>query len=191
MPEDCSERYWSRRYIAWLESLQMQSAGGTQALKALLSELAHLRQSILAITRAIRSLAHTERYADNVRYLVTITGISTLTAMILLTEIITLERFASLDELACFVGIVPGEHSSGDDRTLTGMTKRKNPYLRWILIESAWVAVREDPALALAFTKLCQRMPKTQAIVRIARKLLNRIRFVLKHQQPCVCLHAA
>jgi transposase len=127
----------------------------------------------------------------NVANLTTIAGISTLVAMILLTEIITLDRFPSLDHLACFVGLVPGEHSSGDDRTLTGITERKNAYLRWILTEAAWVAVRNDESLALAFNTLCRRMPKNQAIVRIARKLLNRIRFVLKHQQPCVVLRAA
>jgi transposase len=191
LPEDLTERYWSRRYIAWLESLQMQSPSATQALKVLLSELLHLRQNILSITQGIHLLAHSERYRANVRYLVTIPGISTLTAMILLTEIVTLERFPSLDELACFVGLVPGEHSSGEDRTVTSITERKNPYLRWILIESSWIAVRQDSALALSFTTLSQRMPKNQAIVRIARKLLNRIRFVLKHQQPYVALEAA
>ena len=56
-----------------------------------------------------------------------------------------------------------------------------------MLIECSWVAVREDPALLMAFGKLSKRMVKNRAIVRIvriARKLLNRIRYVLKHQEP-------
>lgn len=191
VPEDIVDRYWSARYVAWLESLSLQSPSGTFALKTLLTELAHLRKSILDTTRTIRTLARTETYAVNVVYLATISGISTLVAMILLTEIITLDRFHSLDHLACFVGLVPGEKSSGDDRTMTGITERKNRYLRWILTESAWVAIRHDESLALAFNTLSRRMPKNQAIVRIARKLLNRVRFVLKHQQPYVVLRAA
>lgn len=191
VPEDITDRHWSARYVMWLQSLTLQSPSGTHSLKALLAELAHLRQSILDTTRAIRALARSEPYVVNVRNLTTIAGISTLVAMILLTEIVTLERFRSLDHLACFVGLVLGEQSSGDDRTIVGMTKRKNPYLRWILTESAWVAIRHDESLALAFNTLSRRMPRNQAIVRIARKLLNRVRFVLKHQQPCIVLKAA
>jgi transposase len=191
LPEDLADRYWSARYVAWLESLCLQSPSGTHVLKTLLDELAHLRKNILDTTRAICARARTESYAFNVVHLTTISGISTLVAMILLTEIITLDRFRSLDDLACFVGLVPGEKSSGDERTMTGMTERKNRYLRWILIESAWVAIRHDESLALAFNTLSRRMPKNQAIIRIARKLLNRVRFVLKHQQPCIVLKAA
>ena len=50
------------------------------------------------------------------------------------------------------------------------------------MIKSAWVAVRMDSEMGLAFLKLSARMPKNKAIIRIARKLLNRIRFVLIHE---------
>jgi transposase len=186
LPEDLTERYWSRRYIAWLGQLQFQSASGTHALHILLKELMHYRESLLALTRTIRQLATTEPYARHVRHLVGIPGISTLTAMILLTELVELARFRSLDHLASYVGLVPGEDSSGDERTITGITERKNPYLRWILIECAWVAVQKEPALMQAFAQLTRRMTKNRAIIRIARKLLNRIRFVLKNGQPYV-----
>jgi transposase len=56
--------------------------------------------------------------------------------------------------------------------------------LRASLVEAAWTAVRKDPALMMAFQESCQRMRKTRAIVKIARKLLNRVRFVLKNQTP-------
>lgn len=191
LPEDITDRYWSRRYLGWLESISLQSSSGTTALKTLLEELAHLRKSILETSRAICALARTEPYVANVGYLTSISGISTLVAMILLTEIITLDRFDSLDHLASFVGLIPGEKSSGDERTITGITERKNRSLRWILTECAWVAIRYDETLALAFNTLARRMPKNQAIVRIARKILNRVRFVLKHQEPCLILKAA
>ena len=46
--------------------------------------------------------------------------------------------------------------------------------------------VRKNPALTLAFNKLCRRLKKNNAIIHIARKLLNRIRFVLNNRQPYV-----
>ena len=188
IPEDLADRYWSKRYIAWLESLRMQYASGDYSLQLLLKELGQLRQSILEITRVIRALSQQEPYVTHVAHLVTIPGISTVTAMILLTELISVSRFGSLDDIASFVGLVPSEKSSGDDRNITDITPRKNPYLRWVLVESAWVAVRLDPTLALAFAKLTKRMPANRAIIRIARKVLNRIRFVLKNQKPYVML---
>jgi transposase len=191
VPNDIEERHWSRRYIAWLDDLKMTRTTGDHALQTLLSELMHLRQSILSMTRAIRRLSQEEPYATDVAHLITLPGISVLTAMILLTELGPVSRFRSLDALAAYVGLVPGEHSSGDDRTITEITQRKNPFLRWIIIESAWVAVRGDTGLALAFSLLSQRMSKNRAIIRIARKLLNRIRFVVKHQQPYVQLQMA
>ena len=45
LPEDIADRHWSARYVAWLESLSLQSPGGTHTLKTLLQELAHLRKS--------------------------------------------------------------------------------------------------------------------------------------------------
>ncbi|MFQ5799590.1 MAG: transposase, partial [Bacteroidota bacterium] len=76
--------------------------------------------------------------------------------------------------------------SSGDREITTGLSRRRNQLLRTLLIESAWVAVRKDPALMMAFNKLTRRMPKNRAIIPIARRLLNRIRYVLKHQAPYV-----
>lgn len=191
VPDDIIDRHWSARYIAWLQQLTLQTTHGTYALQLLLSELALLRKNILDTTRMIRALSGTSYYAANVSYITSISGISTLVAMILLTEIVTIKRFCSLDHLAGFVGLVPGEESTGDEQTLTGLTERKNRYLRWILTECAWVAVRNDEQLSLAFNVLCQRMPKNKAIIRIARKILNRIHFALKHQQPCLSRCAA
>jgi transposase len=159
---------------------------GTQALKALIQELKYLRQIIADVTKQIRTLAHEPPYCSYTAHLITIPGVSGLAAMILLTELVTLSRFRTLDQPSSYVGLVPGEYSSGEREITTGISQRRNAFLRGLIIECAWVAVRKDPALVLAFNKLCTRMPKQQAIIRIAHKLLNRIRFVLKNQTPYV-----
>ena len=103
--------------------------------------------------------------------------------MILLTELVDINRFRSLDHLASYVGLIPGEDSSGEQERTTGISRRRNVHLRTLLIECSWVAVRKDPALLMSLVNLTKRMPKNRAIVRIARKLLNRIRYVLKHEE--------
>jgi transposase len=183
IPEDGR---WSRRFINWIESIRMERASGDLALKAHLEELKHLRQIIANLNKAILSLSRTEEYIADVLLLKSVPGISTLTAMILLTELADLSRFSSLDKLASYAGLVPDIRSSGETEYDTGITFRRNAALRALLIESSWVSVRKDPALTMAFNKLSARMKKTKAIVHIARKLLNRIRFVLKNRQEYV-----
>jgi len=104
--------------------------------------------------------------------------------MVLLTEIVDINRFKSLDHLASYVGLIPGEDSSGEQEKVTGISGRRNTHLRAMLIEYSWIAVRKDPALLMSFNQLIKRMPKNRAIIGIARKLLNRIRYVLKNQEP-------
>jgi transposase len=185
-PETINAAHWSNYFIRWLETIPFETANGRQTLDLLLRELAFLREQIAALTRQIRALSEREPYQSQVMVLRTIPGISVLAAMILLTELVDMTRFKDLDHLASYVGLVPGSDSSGSKEVDTGLTNRRNPFLRHLLIESSWVAVRKDPALLLCFAELNKRMVKPKAIVHIARKLLSRIRFVLKNQQPYV-----
>jgi transposase len=183
IPEELEHSHWSRNFIRWLENLSMQGYTGNYELQSLLEELKCLRHIIAQQTRQIRGLAREEPYIRPAICLDSVPGIGILTAMILLTELMDINRFRSLDHLASYVGLIPGEDSSGDQQRTTGITHRRNAHLRSLLIECSWVAVRKDPALMMSFNNLMKRMPKNRAIVRIARKLLNRIRYVLKHQE--------
>jgi len=186
IPEELANGHWSKRFISWIEAIRMERASGNFALKIHLEDLNNMRKLIAEITHAIRSLANSEEYRQNVRLLKTVPGISTLRAIILLTELYEIGRFKNFDKLCSYVGLKPDTDSSGETDRKTRITKRRNPQLRGILIESSWVAVRKDPALMMTFNALCKKMPKTNAIVRITRKLLNRIRYVLKNQRDYV-----
>jgi transposase len=114
--------------------------------------------------------------------LLSIKGIGFVAAITLYTEVIDLNRFPKLDHLCAYVGLIPSIYGSGDKETEHGLTSRRNRYLRYLIIEAAWVATRKDPALTLAFAELTKRMKKQDAIIRIAKKLLNRIRYVWQNQ---------
>jgi transposase len=186
IPEEKEMGHWSRRFIRWIEGIQMQRASGNMALQIHLEELTHLRQILAKLNRAILALSRTEEYRPWVLLLKTVPGISTLTAMILLTEIGDISRFPSIDELCAYVGLIPDTESTGEKEHVGSITQRSHPQLRWLLIEASWVAVSKDPALMEAYGQYCKRMRKTRAIVKIARKLLNRIRYVLKNQTEYV-----
>ena len=183
--------HWSRNFIHSLEALRLERESGNLAMKAHLMELIHLRQILAQLDRDILALSRTDEYRNRVQLLRSVPGISTLSAMVLLTELGDLSRFTSLDKLCGYVGLTPDTHASGEKLGVGDMTRRCNPVFRSLLIECAWVAVRKDPALALAYHNFCKRTLKTKAIVKIARKLLNRIRFVLNNRCQYVSSLAA
>jgi len=106
--------------------------------------------------------------------------------MILLTEIGDINRFKSLKSLCCYFGLVPNSRSSGETSHVGGMTRRGNSYLKFILIECAWTAMRKDPALLLAYKSAVVHIEPNKAIIKVARKLLNRIRYVLRNEKEYV-----
>lgn len=190
IPTRFQGRHWSGAFLVWLrrvsqgEEQGLAHGSGRLALSIYLDDLDDQRKRLLHSTRAIRELAQTERYANRVAALVSLPGISMVSAMVWLTELVDIDRFGHLDRLACYVGLVPSLHRSGEHERPGSITRRRNGVLRHMLIESAWIATRNDTELLLAFATLSKRMPKNEAIIRIARKLLARIRFVLKSGTP-------
>jgi transposase len=176
--------HWSGKFTKWLEELILVDTSSQTSLNALLEQSKYLRASILSITKYIRHLSRTDRYKIWQELLRSIPGISYLTAMVILTEIETMDRFASFDQLCGFVGLVPSTKSSGEKDRIGELTPRGHSVLRNAIIESAWTAARLDPALNKNYHEYCKRMEPNKAIIRIARKLLSRIRFVLKNAQP-------
>jgi transposase len=103
-----------------------------------------------------------------------------------LTEVENIERFGNSDHFAGFIGLVPNRHSSGSREKIGEMTFRGQDTLKRALIESSWFAARLDPALTKSFHSYFNRMEANKAIIRIARKVLNRMYFVLKNKMEYV-----
>lgn len=184
VPEDIQTKHWSQRYIKALRQLGVEHEESKATLNELLNNLNFIRNQLVQILKQIKEFISKDPQADKiVRLLKTIPGVGSILAVILYSEIIDINRFKRLDELATYVGFSPAVYSSAEKEINLGITKQKNKYLRNYLIESAWTAVRKDPALQMAYGKLCKKMPPNKAIIRISKKLLNRIRAVWIHQQ--------
>lgn len=185
IPAEINTPKWNKKFLNWLAGLE-QDRINKQVVDGHLSTLNHMRQNTLNATQQIRNLSKTEKYEQEANFLMTIPGIGLITAMSILTELENMGRFSSLDRLCSFIGLVPSTNSSGDTERTGNITHRRHQVLRTALIESAWVAARTDPALARSYHHYCKRMNPNKAIIRIAKKLLSRIRYVLKNKQPYV-----
>lgn len=179
-------RFWSKVYLNWLKALPIDEEGLRQTLDNYISVGEIQRKELLQANRQVRALSKTEAYQKNYHLLVSIPGIGLMTAMTFLVQIGEITRFKRLDDLCNYIGLVPRMYGSGEKMQTGKMIKRGRKELKIMLIEASWEAVRKDPALMCKFNELSQRMNKNKAIIRIARKLLNRMRFVLTHQQEYV-----
>jgi transposase len=103
-------------------------------------------------------------------------GLGKLTEQIITREVCDPKRFHNRRQVSSYLGLCPGEHSSGQRQQRRSITKTGNPRLRWALCEAAWRLVRFQPDY-----RLCKKWrdqilnPKTssgrrkQLIVALAR----------------------
>ena len=172
--------HWSNCFMRWLQEDVRLLSPTRETLDLELEQVVRLRADVLSVTRKIHLLSRTERYAERMQLLLSIPGIGQITAMSILTEVERVDRFHGQDSFAHYLGLVPTCHDSGDRQKRGEMTFRGNKHLRTLMVESSWVAIRQDRALAASYGDYCRRMMPQEAIVRIARKLSNRVFSVLK-----------
>ncbi|HKI87536.1 MAG TPA: IS110 family transposase [Draconibacterium sp.] len=181
-----ASRHWSGKFTMWLETIRFTTPYGNMVLEGTLSTVKHLRSGLLKVDRELRKLEKEGECSFYIKLLRSIPGIGLIVAVTLLSELEDINRFKNLDQLCSFVGLVPRTNSSGENERTGGITPRANKPLRNLITEAAWIASRNDPALAQCYIELCKRMKPTKAIVRIAKKLLSRIRYVMKNEKEYV-----
>jgi len=180
---EAQTRHWSKRYTMWLRNLNVQHPSLKQVIENYLRIGEILRKELLVANRQIRQLSSSERYSSNYQLLITVPGVGLLVAMTILVQFGDITRFNTLDELCNYIGLVPRMYGSGDRIEVGKLIHRGRKEIKIMLIEASWIAIRHDPALTAKFNALSKSMHKNKAIIRIARKLLSRIRYVLAHQK--------
>jgi len=155
------------------------------SFEVMFRELDQLRQLKKELLIQLRKLARSDRYKGSVGLLMSAPGIGILTAIRLVLEWGDVNRFKRKEEFAGFLGLVPSDYSSGDQEHRGHITKQGNRSVRRWLVETAWVAIRHDPALLEKFRRVLRNCgSKKKAIVAVARKLALRLRRVLLSGEP-------
>jgi transposase len=181
--EHLSNPRWSGFFISWLHSVKLSCNAGQLTLNNLLLQLQQCRENLNLVLHQLRTEAKEKSIEPIIASLDSVPGIAFITAMSLYTEIIDIKRFSNFDQLASFVGLVPSLYSSGDTEYSRGISFRHNKFLRPLIIEAAWTAIRKDPAITIVYSQLINHMSKQKAVVKIAKKLLSRIRHVWIQQE--------
>jgi transposase len=178
IPASYVSTHWSQNFIKWVEETALKDPLLADTLLLMVEQVKLLRSLLLKVERKLRELSK-GKYATQVKLATSVPGVGPTTAMMFLLEIGDVNRFKGFDSLNDYIGFCPDTHSSGETDRMRGITSRRHKQLRVALIESAWEAIRVDPSLMDSYQALTKRMKGTQAIIRIARKLLRRLRAVL------------
>jgi transposase len=179
IPEHMDNPNWSRNFISWIEEQAAKDTLLQDTVELMLEEVKMQRQLLLKTEKKLRQLMSSKKYEGKTKLLMSIPGIGRTTSTLFLLEVGDIKRFKGFDALNNFVGFYPGSNSTGEKDIDTGISKRKHNQLRTMLVEAAWQAIRKDPALLDAYEQLTKKMKGNEAIIRIARKLLRRMRAVL------------
>jgi transposase len=137
---------WTVVRRKWLSEQRFEFAAQQQTFDTYLHTVDLVDARIEALERAIRETADQEPWRVLVGRLRCLRGVDTLTALALVTEIGDFSRFRNAAELMAFVGLVPSEHSSGEQRRQGSITKVGNSHVRRLLVEAAWHARRRPKA---------------------------------------------
>ena len=175
-------RWPDGRYAQVLPTLEAKKVSEPLlvSFRHMMSLLDAARRTRKELLRDLSKLRKKERYAHQCSLLMTTPGVGPLTAIRLALEWGDLSRFRRKEQFSSFLGLIPGDHSSGEKERKGHITKQGNRAVRKWLVESAWVAIRKDPALLEKYQRVAGATgSKKKAIVAAARKLAIRMRTVL------------
>jgi transposase len=96
----------------------------------LLDQLKSLSDFIEQIEKKIQQCCKAN---EDCMRLTTIPGVGPLTATALVASVADAKAFKNGRQMACWLGLVPRQHSSGGKNTLLGISKRGNTYLRTLM----------------------------------------------------------
>ena len=156
-----------------------------EELQPLFAMLVPLVQQIDIADDRISAL---ERTDPAVALLMTAPAIGAVTASAVVAVADDTTRFDSAHQFAAFLGLVPGELSSGDKRHIGHITKAGNSRVRYLLVEAAWRLMRSKQADSAALRAwaigIANRRGKRIAAVALARRLAGILYAMWRDQTP-------
>ena len=128
--------HWTAAHINWLKSLTPEALY-KEILDEYLLTYTILSDKLERLDKRIEELAAKDEYKEAVGKLCCFIGVKTHTALSVIVEVGDFKRFASAEKFASYIGLVPGEDSSGDGQTRLGITKAGNRHVRMLLTEAS------------------------------------------------------
>ena len=165
-------RNWTKGHRRWIDSLAWAQPAERVVVDDYLLAIDHLEARLGELDARLVEVADTEPYREHVGWLRCFRGIDTLTAILLLAELHDFRRFPSAPALMAYVGLVPGEDSSGEKHRRGRITRMGNALVRRLLVETAW-HYQHRPSVGGALAR--RRTGQPGRVIAIADKAQQRL----------------
>jgi len=149
---------WGPRHIQWLQAQRFEHPAHHLILQDLLLAMKHARERQQRAEASIVEFLPKWSLAPVVEALQALRGVNLVAAVIVMVEVGDLRRFENPRQLMAYLGLVPGERSTGESIRRLGITKAGNGRVRRTLIESAW-SYRHLPRTGKMKHYLVERVP--------------------------------
>lgn len=186
-------RAWTQAHRRWVDGLSWPHPADRVVVEDYLLAIDQLDARLGELDAQLAAVASTEPYREPVGWLRCFRGIDTLTAMLLLAELHDVQRFPTPRALMAYLGLVPGEHSSGDRHRRGPITKAGNTLARRLVVEAAW-HYRHRPGVGQTLAR--RRSGQPGRVIALADKaqqrLCRRFRRLVEHKpSPVVTVAVA
>jgi transposase len=152
------KKTWGATYVRWLQGQSFTHPAQQVVLQEMVLAERHARERLARIEAAIAELLPSWSLAPVVEALQALRGIRIVTAATIMVEAGDLNRFESARQFMGYLGLVPGERSTGNTVRRLGITKAGNGRLRRALVESAWT-YRHPPRTGTAKHYVLEKLP--------------------------------
>lgn len=161
----------SAHFAQVVRELALSSPDGLPMCKdVLLETYEHLTKQIERLDKELEAIAENDTHCERA---MTMPGVGQITAVAFVAAVDDPHRFKSSEQLASYMGLVPGEATTGGKLVRTSTIKAGPKYLRSLLVQCAWAMWRTKPndPMVLWAKKIADKRGKRIAIIALARKM--------------------
>lgn len=150
---------WTPAHLRYLRHLTLPDPVQNLVLEEYLQAIDSGYERVERLVERMKELLVDWEWEPVVRALMACKGFQEVAAMTLISELGDLRRFDHPRKLMAFLGLVPGEYTSGDKRRQNSITKCGNSHARWMLVECSQ-HYRKAPKIGAALSKRQDGQPK-------------------------------
>jgi transposase len=163
---------WTPAHMRYLRELVMPHDAHKAVLEEYMQAIDTGIERVSRLVDRMKQLLEGWEWEPVVRALMACKGFQEVAAMTVISELGDLRRFSHPRALMSFLGVVPGEDSSGPKHRQGSITKCGNSHCRWMLVECAQ-HFRKAPKVGSALTTRQQGQPKE--VKELSWRMQNRL----------------
>jgi transposase len=130
--------HWGPAHLRWLSAVVCPTPAQQIVFQEYVRAVSEHHERLQHLEQELKEQVSAWRLSPVVEALQALRGVQCTVPVTLIAEMGDLTRFESPRELMKFLGLIPSEHSSGEQRRQGSITKAGNTHARRVLVEGAW-----------------------------------------------------